>query len=405
MPGPCPLPNMSKPASRALVLAAGFLVLFLSGGTRFVVSLTLKPIVDEFGWTRSDIGLAVAVFMVVSAATMFVAGKLADRMGPRLVLGGGLIVSAIGIGAMSAISQPWHAVLLYGVVYALGNGAASMIPVGVMVTRAFPVRTGSANAVTMSGMSVGQLVVIAALTAVLTLVRWPSVFLGLGVAHLVLLPFLIAVIPKSEAASARTAQPAEGLNIAQAARTRQFWLLLFVYAICGLNDFFVTTHVVAFAQDRGAGSLVAGNLLALMGLTGLIGVVAAGTLSDRAGPVWPTALAFAARIAVFGLIMVDQSEVSVAVFALVFGVTFLVTAPLTVVFVQQSFGTRHLGALTGLITMVHQICGGIGAYLGAAVFDATRRYDEAFAVMLVSSIVALVLTLLLRRPRAGEAAA
>jgi len=391
------------PASGALVLAAGFLVLFTGGGTRFAVSLTLKPIVEQFGWQRSDLALAVAVFMVVSAAAMFAAGKLADRAGPRLVLGGGLIVSAIGIGAMSAISAPWHAVVLYGVVYALGNGAASMIPVGVMVTRAFPVRTGIANAAVMSGMSVGQLVVIAALAAVLTVVKWPSVFLGLGLAHLALVPFLIAVIPKTGAAAAKAAQPAEGIGIAAAARTRQFWLLLGVYAICGLDDFFVTTHVVAFAQDRGAGALIAGNLLALMGLTGLIGVVAGGFLSDRKGPVWPTALAFAARIAVFGLIMVDQSEVSVAIFALVFGVTFLVTAPLTVVFVSQSFGTRHLGALTGLITMVHQIFGGLGAYLGAAVFDATQRYDGAFAVMLVASTIALALTLLLRRPRLSPA--
>ena len=143
-----------------------------------------------------------------------------------------------------------------------------------------------------------------------------------------------------------------------AARTRQFWLLLVIYAICGFDDFFVTTHVVAFAQDRGVDVFLAGNLLALMGLTGLIGVIAAGAFSDRSGPVWPTVLAFAARVAVFGLIMVDQSAVSVAVFALVFGATFLVTAPLTVVFVSESFGTRHLGALTGLITMVHQICGG-----------------------------------------------
>jgi predicted MFS family arabinose efflux permease len=391
------------PASGALVLAAGFLVLFTGGGTRFAVSLTLKPIVEQFGWQRSDLALAVAVFMVVSATAKFAAGKLPDRAGPRLVLGGGLIVSAIGIGAMSAISAPWHAVVLYGVVYALGNGAASMIPVGVMVTRAFPVRTGIANAAVMSGMSVGQLVVIAALAAVLTVVKWPSVFLGLGLAHLALVPFLIAVIPKTGAAAAKAAQPAEGIGIAAAARTRQFWLLLGVYAICGLDDFFVTTHVVAFAQDRGAGALIAGNLLALMGLTGLIGVVAGGFLSDRKGPVWPTALAFAARIAVFGLIMIDQSEVSVAIFALVFGVTFLVTAPLTVVFVSQSFGTRHLGALTGLITMVHQIFGGLGAYLGAAVFDATQRYDGAFAVMLVASTIALALTLLLRRPRLSPA--
>jgi len=398
------LPKSFKPASPALVLAVGFLVLFIGGGTRFAVSLTLKPIVEQFGWQRSDLALAVAVFMVVSATTMFIAGKLADRMGPRLVLGGGLLVSAVGIGAMSVIAAPWHALVLYGVVYAIGNGAASMIPVGVMVTRAFPVRTGSANAVVMSGMSVGQLVVIAALAAILTIAHWPSVFLWLGIAHLALVPFLIAFIPKGGAAEARAARPAEGLGIAQAARTRQFWLLIVIYAICGLNDFFVTTHVVAFAQDRGAGALVAGNLLALMGLTGLVGVVAAGYLSDRAGPVWPTALAFAARIAVFGLIMVDQSEISVAVFALVFGLTFLVTAPLTVVFVAQSFGTRHLGALTGLITMVHQIFGGIGAYAGAAVFDATHRYDAAFAIMLTASTLALVLTLFLRRPKLSPAA-
>jgi len=47
--------------------------------------------------------------------------------------------------------------------------------------------------------------------------------------------------------------------------------------------------------------------------------------------------------------------------------------------------------------MVHHICGGFGAYLGASVFDRTGRYDLVFALMLASSIVALCLTLLLRR--------
>jgi predicted MFS family arabinose efflux permease len=81
-----------------------------------------------------------------------------------------------------------------------------------------------------------------------------------------------------------------------------------------------------------------------------------------------------------------------------------VTAPLTVVFVSERFGTRHLGALTGLITMVHQICGGIGAYLGAAVFDVTGSYNDAFAGMLALSLIAMLLTLLLRRPHYYEAA-
>ena len=394
------MPQQSIVSRGVLVLSAGFAVLFIAGGTRFAIGLTLKPMVNELGWSRSDLGAAVALFQLVSAAAMFAAGRLADRSGPRLVLGGGLLISGIGIGLMSTITAPWHALLFYGLVYGIGNGAASLIPVGVMVTRAFPARTGIANAVVMSGMSVGQLVMIAALAAVLVAMTWHSVYLWLGVAHLALVPFLIAAIPRATAAQHKTARPGEGIGVVAASRTRQLWLLLGVYAICGLDDFFVSTHVVAFAQDRGVNAFLAGNVLAFMGLTGLIGVVAGGALSDRLGPVWPTVLAFAARVAVFGLVMVDQSTVSVVVFALVFGATFMVTAPLTVVFVSQSFGTRHLGALTGLITMVHQIFGGIGAYLGAAVFDATRSYDIAFFIMLVLSFLAIVLTLLLARPHA-----
>jgi predicted MFS family arabinose efflux permease len=392
-------------AGAALILVAGFLTLFIGGGARFAVGLTLRPIVDDLGWSRSDLGLAVALFMVVSAGAMFAAGYLADRTGPRLVLSGGLFVSAIGIGLMSVMTTPWHALVLYGLVYALGNGAASMIPVGVMVTRAFPGRTGIANAVAISGMSAGQLVMIAALAALLLTVGWRSIYLLLGIAHLALVPLLFFAIPKTTSAQSKAARSNDGVGIAEAARSRQFWLLLAIYAICGLDDFFVATHVVAFAQDRGVDAFLAGNLLAMMGLTGLIGVVVAGAFSDRSGPVWPTALAFAARILVFALLMVDQSTVSVAVFALVFGATFMVTAPLTVVFVSQNFGTRHLGALTGLITMVHQIFGGIGAYLGAAVFDSTGTYDIAFAIMLGASVLALVLTAMLRKPAPRAASA
>jgi hypothetical protein len=83
----------------------------------------------------------------------------------------------------------------------------------------------------------------------------------------------------------------------------------------------------------------------------------------------------------------------------VFGITFLVTAPLTVLFVRDSFGMAHLGAISGIITMVHQIFGGIGAYAGAAIFDATGRYDIAFVVVMIATVVALVLTLCLDRSR------
>jgi predicted MFS family arabinose efflux permease len=379
-----------------MALAAGFLVLLVGGGARFAIGLTFKPMVDEFGWARGELGLAVGAYMLVSAVATFLAGRMADRLSPRVLLIGGTVIGGLGIGLMSLVSQPWHALVLYGVVFAIGNGAASLVVVGVIVMRIFPGRAGLANALAISGMSVGQLAMIAVLASVMVQIGWPSVFVWIGVAHLALLPLLFA-LPGQGGAASSTGVPRENLSLREAAGKRQFWLLLGVYAICGLDDFFVTTHVAAFAQDRGLSALTAGNLLALMGLTGLLGVIASGWASDRLGPVWPTAAAFAARIVVFGWIAIDQSLLSIAIFALVYGATFLVTAPLTVVFVRESFGTKHLGALAGLITMVHQIFGGIGAYAGAAIFDATGGYDAAFVVMLASAVVALALTLTLRR--------
>jgi predicted MFS family arabinose efflux permease len=386
----------------AAIFAAGFLILFVGGGARFAIGLTLKPMVTEFGWARGELGIAVAAYLVVSAFATYVAGRLADRTSPRLLLNVGVIVSGLGIGLMSLVGEPWHALVLYGIVFAIGNGLASLTPVGVLVTRAFPHRTGFANAAVISGTSVGQLIMIAALAALLVRIGWRSVFAWLGIANVLLVPFLLFALPGSAGHRTAGTKPL-GLSVRQAARTSRFWLLLAIYAICGLDDFFVATHVVAFALDRGVATLAAGNLLALMGLTGLIGLLATGLLCDRAGPMWTTAITFAARIAVFGLIAVDQSPVSIAIFALVFGATFLVTAPLVVLFVRDHFGMAHLGALTGVITMVHQIFGGIGAYAGALIFDATGAYDAAFVLMLVASALALVLTLLLRpTPSAGS---
>ena len=66
---------------------------------------------------------------------------------------------------------------------------------------------------------------------------------------------------RQDAIARKAAAAEEGVDLRAAARTRQFWLLLVIYAICGFNDFFVSTHVVAFAQDRGvdAGGVIFAN--------------------------------------------------------------------------------------------------------------------------------------------------
>ena len=386
------------------VLAAGFLVTLFGGGARFVMGLTLKPIADELTWPRTDLGFATAVYFVVTAVCTFYAGRFADTMSMRVLLGWGLAISGIGIGLMGFMSAPWHAALLYGLVFAVGNGAVSVPPVSVMITRAFPGRTGLANSFVLSGITISQLVIIATLSLVLISAGWRSVYFWIGLAHFVLIAIAIPFIPAHQPDSAQNGAPREGMTLKEAACTRQFWLLSVIFAICGMDDFFVATHVIAFAQDKGLSPFIAGNLFAIMGLFGFIGVMIAGQWADRSGPIWPTAVSFLLRVVMFAWLLVDQSAVSIAAFCIVFGLTFLVTAPITVLFVRDAFGMANLGAIGGIITMVHMIFAGIGAYAGAAIFDTTKSYDLAFVIMAVASAVALILTLCLdRRPAAAPA--
>ncbi len=62
-----------------------------------------------------------------------------------------------------------------------------------------------------------------------------------------------------------------------------------------------------------------------------LGVLLAGFWSDQSSPLQPTIGCFVLRMALFALIWYSQDIVSIVVFALGYGLTFLVTAPLTVV--------------------------------------------------------------------------
>ena len=97
------------------------------------------------------------------------------------------------------------------------------------------------------------------------------------------------------------------------------------------------------------------------------------------------------------MILLSREPLAIMLFALLFGVTFWVTAPLTVVFAKQEVGIAQLGVVTGSITMVHHFAGGIGAYIGAAAFDLQGNYDAIFGLMLLLSVLATGLTLTIRK--------
>ena len=403
---------MRRTDYRWIILATGFAILFFNGGSRSALGLMLKPMGDDLEWSRSALSLGITAYMLVSALAMPFVGRLADRFDMRWVMGTGVVVGAVGVGLMSLIASPWQLFAVYGLVFALGNAGVSNPIVSVMIVRWFPDRRGVANSVAVSGNAIGQLVIVGLLAQSLVRFGWRVSYAALGLANpAILAPIAFAAVRAAPSQAARGKQPSSDnpATTEQAVDLRQvplwtsgqLWLLGGIYAICGFQDFFVATHVVAFALDIGFGALIAGNLLALMGVMGLLGVLVSGFLADRIGPARPTLLCFAMRIGIFVLVILSQSKPAVMIFALLYGFTFLMTAPLTVIFSGNIFGSARLGRISGTISMIHQISGGIGALAGALAFDIWGSYDRAFLLMLTLSVVATTGTLLVRDRRTG----
>ena len=396
-----------------IILATGFTILFFGGGSMFITGLMLKPMTEDLEWSRSSISLALTMFMMVSALAMPVVGRLADRYDLRWVIGAGVAAAGCGVGLMAGITALWQVFLLYGL-FALGHAGSSVPTVGVMITRWFESRRGIANSAAMAGLAVGQLVIIIVLASFLSSIGWRTSYAALGAANVFIVLPLVLRFVRARPPAGPEKTPVQPVGAVQARlphstessssilpifASRQLWLLVGIYFICGFQDFFVSTHVVAFATDQGIGELLAGNMLGLMGLMGLAGVLVSGLLSDAYGPTRPTALCFLVRIAIFAYIIFFQNTPSILVFALLYGSTYLITAPLLLVFAGNVFGPARLGAVSGILSMTHQMAGGLGAFIGALIFEYRDSYDGAFVLALVLALLATAATAMVREQR------
>ncbi len=390
-----------------VILASGFLVLFFASGARFAFGLVLKPMTEDLDISRSVLSSAFTVFMVVSALAMPVVGRLIDRYSIRLTMSGGAVLSASAIALMGRVHSQWELFVVYGVLLGLGTAAVSVAPVSVLMSRWFPTRRALAASAAISGNGIGQLVIITLMASFLATLGWRTSYFILGAAYAaVVVPVAFAVIrsqpPAAPQADHTASSDESSATMDDVLRSRSFWLLAAMFAACGTQDFFMATHIVAFAQDQGVGDLLAGNILAFMGLFGLAGVLLAGVMADSHGASRPALLCFVLRIGLFAYIPLFQDTPSIVAVALLYGFTFTMTAPLTVVFAGNIFGTERLGTVSGLINMVHQVAGGLGAVVGAAVFDWRESYDIAFVLMLGLAIVGAAATMLLSERRLAD---
>ena len=110
-------PNLSR---EVYVLEAG--ALLNSFGNGVVIPFLLIYLHNVRGIPFGLAGLAAAVQSTAALASGFVAGTLSDRIGPKRVLLGALVVMTVAFALMPLVHQAWHAFAVY-TLWGLGSGA------------------------------------------------------------------------------------------------------------------------------------------------------------------------------------------------------------------------------------------------------------------------------------------
>lgn len=62
-----------------VILGIAFGIGFFTAGVNQAFGIFMKPMTDEFGWSRANLSLAVSIFAVVSAIVPPIAGWISDR--------------------------------------------------------------------------------------------------------------------------------------------------------------------------------------------------------------------------------------------------------------------------------------------------------------------------------------
>tara|TARA_A100001037_G_scaffold80561_2_gene72585 strand:- start:1436 stop:2644 length:1209 start_codon:yes stop_codon:yes gene_type:complete len=386
---------------RWIIVSIGFTILLFNVGTRYTFGLLLKPISEDINVSRTDISLGFTIFMFVSAISMPIGGYLIDKFGPKKTLTFGSIIGIIGTWLTGYISNQWQIFISFGVIYAFGHAITSIPTISTLINQWFNKNKGIANSITIAGNGTGQLLVTSSLSAILPYLSWRSCYFILSAIHaIIILPLIIFGI-KSKVTTHDKKVPKTNKNklntTIPSLLSYPSLMLIIIYSICGFQDFFVATHIVAFATDNGISQNIAGQILAFMGLSGIIGVILSGILSDKFGPSKPTLLCFVIRIFIFLMPFIFKNDFSIISFALIYGFTFMVTAPLTLIFVNNIFGNNNIGKIMGTISMVHQITGGLGALFGAIIYDYTESYNYAFISMSLISLFPVFSAIMLKR--------
>jgi MFS family permease len=391
-----------------LVVARLFVTLFLIFGSGYnTAGVFFTPLLKQFGWSRARLSLLTTTLALSAGLSIPLIGWLLDRVEARVVMTAGALLAGISFLMASQINS-FAPLLAAYVVLGVGIAAATLLPCSMVVANWFGARRGMALGLTMSGTSLGGMVMTLVADRAIRSGSWRTGYLTLAVPMFVIVVPLIMLVVRtrpgdSKLSVSEVADSLPGLEVAEALRTRSFWMLalaqlFFAFAVSGMG-----LHLVPYLIGLGYAPARAALVLSVALGLGATGKLVMGSFADR----------ISARIALFiDLILVAIGMTLVLglnrpamlfPFLLIYGLSF--GAPLTLIplAMAESLGLKRFGSLAGLAGVFNTIGAAIGPVLAGRLFDSTARYSTAFELFAIALLLGAAATYFCRPLEQEEA--
>ncbi len=396
-----------------VVVAAGFMVMFLTYGVQYAFGLFFAALTAEFGWSRAALAGVFSLYAGTYSFTGLIAGRLTDRWGPQRVVALGGLLLGLGLGASGTVRS---LAPLYATYFVAGLGmSTAYVPCSSTAVRWFTARRGTAVGLVMAGAGVGVLVCPRLIALLIDRAGWRATYLTLGAGLALTLAGLSRLLVRDPAARGlrpyggapagdRAAEPgAPSWPVRRALRHPSFLALAGVYTATWIPVFMAPVHLVPLAQDLGLSPAAGATALSALGAGSLAGRLTMGAVSDRIGRRAALAVSLALQALAFVGLALPTGAPSLFAASGVYGFAYGAVTALMPAIIGDFFGPAHSGSLVGLIFGIAGPTSSLGPVLGGLVFDVTRSYAWAFGGAAVLNLLALGLLALARPPgRAPE---
>ena len=396
------------------IVAAGFIIQGVCIGAMFAYGVFFKELQAEFGWSRTIISGASSLAFLIMGAVGILAGRLNDRIGPRVLVVASAGFLGLGYLLMSRMQFPWQLYVMYGVLAGIGFSVHDVITLST-VARWFVKRRGMMSGIVKVGTGFGQLLGPMIATFLLATFGWRNSNIIIGTVILVALvaaaqvmrrdPRDMGLLPDggSDMAGGQAAVVADqGFSLKEAARMKQFWIICiaeFTVLCCLLT---VVVHIVPYARDLGLAPAYAAGVLSTIGGVSILGRIVMGAANDRIGGRAALIICLIVLFCSFVWLQLATEFWMLFLFAVIYGFAhggfFTVVSPM----VAELFGTGSHGLLFGIILFSGTLGGAVGPLMAGWTFDVTGSYRLVFLVLSVLTLIGFVLMILLRPIGARE---